>query len=1021
MCRSQDAEDGGHVRNAFLLRPKAIRPKPLPRLFALPDGDDSEALVRGAGGVQHEPFRNRALEGICEALVVLPARRHVVDERVGHAADRGVPGCSSDIGASASGRVPRECERVAEILVLGPVALGGRASPTTPPAMLQRLMAALVLAEGRVRHIEELVDVLWGEDPPTSARQLVRVYVSQLRKALPTGVAVETVSGGYVLRLPDGTLDAARFERLVAECRQARRDGNAALAVSLAEQALALWRGRAFGELAYEELARVESERLEEQRLVAREERLHAHVMLGRHAELLGEILAFADEHPLREHAHELAMLALYRCGRQTDALEHYAAVRERLNEELGLEPGPAIRELHRRILGHDPELAAAHEDGPEVTSLPEPPNPLVGRERELAELDALLARRDSRLIVLTGAGGSGKTRLALEAARRAARSFANGVVLVELASVRDPELVLPTIAHAVGAADAPGKPPLDAVGDALLSRELLLLIDNVEHLRTAAPSLVKVLARAPRLVLLVTSRAVLHVSGERVFPVAPLEEEAAVKLFEQRAQSLQPAFRIDAQNEDLVREICRRLDGLPLAIELAAARIRTLAPRSLVERLSQRLALLTWGARDLPARQQTLRETIDWSVGLLSESERRAFARLAALPAGATLDAAQIVCGADLDNLATLVDDNLLTRTDVAGEPRFGMLETVREYALELLGSARGDVELALADYFATAADGLRRSAGAEHERRRIVERLVPEIDNVRVALAAAAEKGDGALQLRLAGGLWRYWGARGPVGEGLAWIEQALAVDDGEATAARAHALQGAARLAWLRGDVTRAEELASAAIPVAVAAASTWDEGAAHTVLGVVANTAGDRERARFHHRRSIELAEKLGVEPVVEKLNLGSVALDASEYQEAIALFEDVLASHRRNDNSRGAGIALLNLGLAHHELGDDRASRSCFEEALERLAEAGLRELAFALQGLAAADANEGRFERAARLLGQARRELDDFGTPEDAFAPEMVAETKAKARAALGDEAYEAAFSAGTTEREVRP
>ena len=378
------------------------------------------------------------------------------------------------------------------------------------------------------------------------------------------------------------------------------------------------------------------------------------------------------------------------------------------------------------------------------------------------------------------------------------------------------------------------------------------------------------------------------------------------------------------------------------------------------------------------------------------------------------------MVCGADLDSLAALIDDHLLLRADAGSEPRFGMLETVREYALELLGGERADVEMALADHFAGLADTLRRSAppAEAQERQRIVALLEPEVDNVRVALAAAAASGDSELQVRLAGGLWRYWATRGPAGEGLEWIERALAQGDGAATVARAHALQGAAGLAWMRGDLTRATELAEAAIPAAIEARSIWDEGAAHTVLGIVANTKGDRERARYHHQRSLELSEELGVEPVVEKLNLGVVALDVGDHHEAIARFEDVLASHRRNRIPGGIGFALLNLGRAHYELGEHEASRREFEEARECLEDAGLREQrAYALQGLAAAEASDGRFEEAARLLGEARRELDEVGSPEERSAPALVADTKARARAALGDEAFESAYAAGLDEQ----
>jgi len=901
----------------------------------------------------------------------------------------------------------------ADLRVLGPVEGVGYDGPIPLAGKHARLLAALLVVEGRACDFDELIEALWGDSAPASARKLVQVYVSQLRRVLPEGIGIETRQGAYAASLLGGVLDADRFERQLGESIAARDAGNAALALSLADRALGLWRGRAYGELAYEDFARAESERLEELRLAAIEERFAALLELGRVADVLGDVLAHAEGNALRERSHELAMLALYRAGRQADALEHLSAYRMRLDEELGLEPGHALRELQRRILVQDPELDVA--GGVQALStLPVPPNPLVGRAHELKELRSMLERRDSRLVVLTGAGGSGKTRLALEVAREVVGSYANGVVLVELAPLRDPALVVPTIAQALGVSVDADVDPLETVADAVGGHELLLLVDNAEHVRQAAPAYAELVARVPRLTLLVTSRAVLHVSGEHVFPVAPLDEDDAVELFTQRARLLDPSFELVAENDEDVRGICRGVDGLPLAIELAAARIRTLTPRALMQRLDARLSVLTGGPRDLPARQRTLRETIDWSVGLLDESARAVFARLAVFPAGARLDAAEAVCGAELDTLAALIDDHLVRRIDATGDPRFGMLETVREYALELLGDERAESELALAEYFAQTADDLRLSAPAEGEWRPIVERLDPEVDNLRVGLGASALSGDTELQVRLAGGLWQYWWARGPASEGLEWIAPALAAGDGPATAARAHALHRGASLTYMRGDLSRARELAEAALEMAIEARSKWDEGSSHTVLGIVARKEGDLSTARRHYLRSIELREELGIEPVHDKMALGVVALQAGAYAEAKARFEEVLEAHRRDDNHAGMGFAHLNLGLAFYESEDHGASRHQFEEAHACLKEVGIREpLAYALQGIAATDTHATRFEAAAQLLGRARVVLDDLGLPEDGFSPDMLRATKEQLREALGDEAFEAAYDAG--------
>jgi predicted ATPase/DNA-binding SARP family transcriptional activator/Tfp pilus assembly protein PilF len=901
----------------------------------------------------------------------------------------------------------------AGVFVLGPIAVVADDGATSLPAKHGRLLAALVIADGHALGVDELVDAVWDGTAPTSARKLVQVYVSQLRKVLPTGCAIVTRGSAYAIELTTDSLDAERFERLVDEAREALRLGNAALALSLADRALALWRGRAYGELAYEDFARAESERLEELRLAAVEELLAAQLQLGRYDDVLGEALAHAEENALRERAHELAMLALYRSGRQADALEHYAVFRARLDEELGLEPGQTLRDLQRLILQQDPTLDVAAGAAASV-ALPTPPNTLVGRERELEALRALLDRRESRLIVLTGAGGSGKTRLALEVARQVAGSYANGVVLVELAPLRDPALVVPTVAQALDVALAPDEDPARSIAKALAAQELLVLVDNAEHVRAATPSLALLIARAPRVTVLVTSRAVLHVSGEHVFPVSPLGEDDAVELFAQRARALDPAFELGPENESDVREICRRVDGLPLAVELAAARIRTLTPRALLERLEARLGILTGGQRDLPARQQTLRETIDWSVGLLDERSRGVLSRLAVFPGGASLGAAEVVAGASIDTLGSLVDDHLIQRVDIAGDPRYDLLETVREYALELLGDERAQVELVLAEYFAQVVDDLRLSEGARLEWTRALERLEPEIENARAALAAAVASGDAELLVRLAGGLWRYWWVRGFVGEGLAWIERALAAGEGPASVARARALYGGAVLAWDHGDLVQAKRLAAKAISVAVEADSDWYQLAAQSVLGNVAQSDGDLAMARFHYERALELKERLGLEPHVEKYNLGAVALESGEYAEAMALFDDVLDTYQRSGDRVGIGNVLLNTGRVYHELGELDLSRHDFEAARACFEELGFRsQVAYALQGLAAAEAREAHFEEAARLLGQARRELDDAGSSENRSNPAMVAWTKEQARAGLGDDAFEAAYSAG--------
>jgi predicted ATPase/DNA-binding SARP family transcriptional activator len=835
------------------------------------------------------------------------------------------------------------------------------------------------------------------------------VYVSQLRKALPDGLAIVTLSAGYALDLAEASLDAARFERLAEEAGDALDAGNPALAASLAEQALDLWRGPAYADVMYEGFARGEAERLEEGRLGVSETLFDARLRLGRHDDALRGLLALADVHPLRERVHELAMLALYRAGRQAEALEHYAALRVRLDAELGLEPGAGLRELQRRILQQDATLLAASPATVSSHPLPVPPTRLVGREAELQSLREILARREVRLLVLAGAGGSGKTRLALEVAREVVATYANGATVVELAPLSDPELVLPTIAQRLDVTPAPGEELLETLVEAIRSRELLLLLDNAEHLREAAPLFAELVARAPRLTLLVTSRAVLHVSGEHVFSVPPLEEEAAVDLFEQRARALAPAFRPTADDHASIADVCARVDRLPLAIELAAGRMSTLTLSALHQRLGHRLAVLTGGPRDLPARQQTLRETLDWSVGLLTPPERAVLARLAVFPGGATLDAAECVCAADLDTLTTLVDTNLLRRVDVGDAPRFGLLETIREYALELLGADRHGTEFALVSYFR---DLVEAAYEILTEDPGWLARFDVELDNLRRALDVAASYSDPALELQLAGGLWRFWWTRGYLDEGVARLEAALGRAS-ESSSERMRAARGVAGLAWSRGHLDLAESRATEALALADSIDDPYETLGAHTILGILANQRKDFERARRHHEQSLSIKERLGLEPLVERLNLGIVAMSSGDPAAAVPLFESVLDSHRRNGNPSGIGFATLNLGLARYELGDVEGARACFHEAAEAFSTVGFRaHVAHAWQGGAACAASSGRHVEAARLLGRAAAELHETSDSDEDF-PLLAAEAEGAARAALGDEGFRRAYESG--------
>jgi predicted ATPase/DNA-binding SARP family transcriptional activator len=890
-----------------------------------------------------------------------------------------------------------------------------------PAQKHRRLLAALALADGATCSPDSLVDALWGESPPASAPKLVQLYVSQLRKALPSGIAIVTRPTGYALDLAAASLDAERFERLVDEAGHALAEDDCGLAASLAEQALALWRGPAYADVVDEGFARREVERLDELRLVARETRLDAQLRLGRHDEALGEILALADEHPLREREQALAMLALYRSGRQVDALERFAALRHRLDEELGLEPGPRLRDLQRRILQQDALLDAPGERVDGSVSIPEPPNALIGRDHELEALCAALRGRDVRLLVLTGAGGSGKTRLALEAARRVASSFANGVALVELAPLRDPDLIVPAIGQAVGLGDMPDEQSLDALAVELRPRELLLVLDNAEHLRAGTAAFAELLARAPRLTLLVTSRAVLHLSGEQVFPVAPLDEDAALELFAQRARALQPRFRLTGETEPAVREICACVDRLPLGIELAAARIRTLEPNALLERLKERLTLLSGGPHDMPARQQTLRETLDWSFDLLGDEERLFLSRLSVFPSGATLEAAAAVClegdeDRALELVERLLDASLLNAHHEDGGTRYVLLETIRQYAADLLREVADEATpRRLAEWFVAHAESAEPELGGDQQSRWFAT-LEAEHDNFRAALAYLRAAGEHRLRLRLAVALSRFWYVRGHLGEGRRRLEAALAGDREQPPLLRRRALTAASAIALLQGDYAAATSLAEAALDEARRSKEPQYVANALSNLGAIVLAAGDHPRAAVVLEEAVALAREVGDTRIAALAinNLGDLALTTGDYERARPLFEESHALLEGRGDTANLARSLFNRGAVDLMVGDHASAHARFREGLLLASETGdAEDIAWCLEGLASVAAEEGDAERAAVLLGVAGGLLRQIGADFKPFERQLHEATEARAQALCGLEECASARARG--------
>ncbi|MFI6479595.1 BTAD domain-containing putative transcriptional regulator [Nonomuraea sp. NPDC050663] len=651
-----------------------------------------------------------------------------------------------------------------------------------PEAKVRALLADLLVHQGRPVTADRLIDDLWGEHPPGKPAGALRVKVSQLRRVLE-----EAVPGGreqLAFRQPgyllEGASDADRFHELLD---LARASDDPRIKAGLLGDALALWRGPAFADFRDEEFVRPAVVRLEEQRLVALEEQAQARLELGEHGALAAELADLVAAHPLRERLRGLHIRALYLAGRQSEALDSYAALRDLLRDELGLDPSPELAELHQLILAQDPSL------GPGARSrsnLPAPVNELIGREAALAEVRELI--KSHRLVTLTGPGGVGKTRLALEAAAEA--DFPDGVWLVELAAIDQPSKM--GIVHAVAGAlgirdDSTGKTSASSGGcrmsDWLGDKRLLIVLDNCEHvIEVVAHTVEQLLRGAPGVRFLATSQEPLNLTGECLWPVSPLDPDddgPAVRLFAARA----PGLVLDDDNRRIVGEICRRLDGIPLAIELAATRTRALSPRQLLERLDDRFRLLAAGKRDAPARQQTLRAMIDWSWELASDDERVVLRRLAVHADSCTLEAAEAVCAAPgldvLDLLARLIDRSLVVKLPPAEgrEPRYRVLESVAAYCDERLREAGEVDEMRLRHlrYYTELAE--RAEAGLRgHGQSEWLAVLDAESANVVSALEWAVAHRTQEEALRLVNAMAWHWHLRGRFESGFRFFDLAL-----------------------------------------------------------------------------------------------------------------------------------------------------------------------------------------------------------------------------------------------------
>lgn len=845
-----------------------------------------------------------------------------------------------------------------EFAVLGPLEVREAGTPIAIPAGAPRaLLAHLLVRPNRVVAAEELIDAIWGDDAPRTARNVLQAHVAHLRRVFRAGgpdivERLETRGSGYRIRVEPGELDADVFAAALTEARRRQRT-NPVAAAELLRQALGQWRGSAFEDIDFRPGTDDGAPaRLDDLRLGAIETGAELDLRLGRSAGVIADLEPLVARYPYRERFHALLMLALYRAGRQADALAVYRQARAVLVEELGVEPGPELRALQLAVLRQDRELMAddsrigaplerndtiadeGTDDGQGLTAapnnLPVELTPFIGRDRELASVLEILA--EERLVTVTGVGGTGKTRFARQAASLALEMFPGGAWFVDLTPVPDGDRILPTLAAVLDVPEQGGRSLFDTVVGAVGQSRLLLVIDNCEHVIDASARLIEGLLRAaPGLTVLATSREPLRLSSEVLLRLVPLPVSVddrlpraellatdAVRLFLDRAGRVRSVDGLGDEDVATIAQICRRLDGLPLAIEMAAARLRVLSPRDVLDRLEDRFALLTDAGRTAAGRHQTIRATLDWSHDMLDESERATLRRMSAFVTAVPAGAVEAVCtGGEvedaLESAMRLADRSLVVANVGAdGRTRFGLLDTVREYGRVHLRASGEEPATLLrhVDYWTAVAErahGLR----VEDPYGQAAE-METVLGEMRVALDRAHALAP-ALETRLAGLLGWFWEAHTHIVEGRALLDRALSVDGADPVdRARVRAARGA--LAMLQGDSTQAEDDLTAALAVWREMGDRVEECATLDILGWAGFWSGDYPGSRSAFETGLDIATEIGIASLVRRTSAGlcQVFVGQRDVERARPLAEELL---------RIASDDLRTAHFGHHFLAD----------------------------------------------------------------------------------------------------
>jgi predicted ATPase/DNA-binding SARP family transcriptional activator len=915
----------------------------------------------------------------------------------------------------------------------------------------------LALAPGHRVHREEVLELLWPETPVNAAANRLHGVLHATRRILEPDLpprarsAYLRMDGEHVALCPDGALwtDVAAFESAAAAAETAQEPATCLAAITL-------YGGELLPEDRYEEWAARRREELHT-RFVALLRRLAE--LCRMQGDMAGAIAALEQliaAEPMDEPAYAALMRLYAATGRRAQALRLYRQLRETLQRELEIEPEAATQRLYDDILrgtfasegevpvpGAWPAGRGVRSPAQRRHNLPARLTSFVGREREIAEVTGLLAR--SRLVTLTGTGGCGKTRLALEVAARVVDWFADGAWLVELAALTEGQLVVQAVASTLGLRQRSGRPLTEMLVEYVQPRHLLLLLDNCEHLISDCAALADLLLRAcPRLHILATSREALGVAGEtrwrvpslhtpdpRTLPAGGelpslLADYDAVRLFVDRARLSEPGFTLTPQNAVAVVHVCYRLDGLPLAIELAAARVNVLPVEQIAARLDDVFQLLEGGSRTALPRQQTLQAMMDWSYDLLSEKEQRLLRRLGVFADGATLETVEAVCaGGSIDAaevlglLASLVNKSLVIVEEHGGEARYRLLEIIRQYATEKLRAAGEETEVRrrhLDWYLRLAERAEPESWGAAQ--RLWLERLELEHENLRAALAWGATDPQGAeAGLRLAAALWNFWWMRGYLGEGRRWLKQMLHRQEEAPLAARAKGLHASGVIAYALGDHATANQELEQSLTLYQSLGDRRGIALNLTYLGMLARHRGEYARASTLLEKSVTLFRGLGETwAMAVALNvLGDIAADQRDYGTARTFYEQGLRLLRHVQDTWGTAFTLVHLGRVAYHQGEHRHAVLLCREALTLLQELGVpRGTAACLETLAGIAAVRGQLDRATRLFGAAAALRRSLGTPS---APQERADNErviAMLRDGLGAEAFAEAWAAGS-------